>query len=179
VEDFSHSRSDQYLTLVLGDSIFAIPIHSVREILDYMDITKIPHAQDCMKGVVNVRGTAVPVVDLGMTFGLPPVVQSRNTRIVIVELHRDDRISLAGALADAVQEVLEIPATAIAPAPAAGGDVVRGITRLDGRFILFLDVDQIFARDDMRHVEDLVAPPSSSDRRHTDSNPDRDHSMAG
>lgn len=179
MEDRADSRSDRYLTLTLGEAVFAISIHSVREILDYMDITRIPHSPDCMKGVVNVRGTAVPVVDLGLAFGLPPVVHSRNTRIVIVELHREDRIALAGALADAVQEVLEISADTIAPAPAAGGDILRGIARLDDRFILLLDVDQVFARDDMRHLDGILAESPSAGRQLRQSHSGSDLPQAG
>jgi purine-binding chemotaxis protein CheW len=137
-------NSNRYLTLTLDNAVFAISIHSVREILDYMEITRIPQSPDFMKGVVNVRGSAVPVVDLGQAFGLQPVSHTQNTRIVIVELHRDDRVTLAGALADSVQEVLEIVPSAIAPAPATSGDVLQGIARIDERFILILDVGKVF-----------------------------------
>lgn len=180
MEDSVNLRSDRYLTLVLADAVFAIPIHSVREILDDMEITRIPHSAASMKGVVNVRGSAVPVMDLGLAFGLPPVVHSRNTRIVIVELHRDDRIALAGALADAVQEVLEIAADAIAPAPSGGGDILRGIARLDDRFILLLDVDRVFARDDMHDLEGILAETPAVDRSAaTAAQTDLDRPMAG
>ena len=101
-------RLGRYLTLSLGKAVFALPISTVREILDDMEITRVPHSPDCMQGVVIVRGSAVPVVDLGCRFGLEPVTRTRNTRIVIVECARGGRLDLVGALADSVREVLEI-----------------------------------------------------------------------
>jgi purine-binding chemotaxis protein CheW len=157
VENSDNVSSDLFLTLTLGKAVFAIAIHSVREILDYMEITRIPHSPECMKGVVNVRGSAVPVVDLGLAFGLPPVTHTQNTRIVIVELRRDDRIALAGALADSVQEVLEIPPSSVAPAPVTGRDILRGIARIDERFILLLDVDKVFSQQDIQQLEGMLA----------------------
>jgi purine-binding chemotaxis protein CheW len=157
VEDCATVGSDRYLTLTLGEALFAISIHSVREILDYLNITRIPHSPDCMQGVVNVRGSAVPVIDLGCKFGLDPVGRTQNTRIVIVELHRDDRVTLAGALADSVREVLEIDPAAIAPPPVSGDGVLRGIVRAGERFVLILDVEKVFPNDAVFDLQEAVA----------------------
>jgi len=166
VENIESACAGRYLTLTLGQAIFAIAIHSVREILDDRAITPIPHSPDCMMGVVNVRGTAVPVVDLGCKFGLASVAHTQNTRIVIVELGRDDRTSLAGALADSVREVLEIDAAAIAPAPVSAGGFLRGIAREGERFLLVLDMDKVFPSQEMFDLEGVMASvPDARDEK--------------
>jgi len=154
----ANQQSRRYLTLTLGGEFFAIDIHVVREILDYTDITRIPQTPDYMRGVVNVRGNAVPVMDLASKLGLGEVERTINTRIVIVEIVQDGEMSLIGALADSVKEVLELDDSAIAPPPALGTSVdaacIQGIGRQDGRFILLLDVGQVFGT---AEVYDLAA----------------------
>lgn len=154
----ANHQSRRYLTLTLGGGFFAIDIHVVREILDYTDITRIPQTPGYMRGVVNVRGNAVPVMDLASKLGLGEVDRTINTRIVIVEIRQNGEVTLIGALAEAVKEVLELEDTAIAPPPALGtaGDAacIQGIGRQDGRFILLLDVAEVFGT---AEVYDLAA----------------------
>jgi len=161
------SDSQRFLTMTLGNEIFAIDIFSVREILDYTDITRIPQTPEFMRGVVNVRGSAVPVVDLKMKFGLGQVEQTLNTRIVIVEIRREDTVSVMGALADSVKEVLELETDSIDPPPRMGAavraDFIRGIGRHGDRFILILDVDKVFSTEeilDLSHMLGETAPPA-------------------
>lgn len=163
----AQSGSQRFLTMTLGNEIFAIDIFSVREILDYTDITRIPQTPEFMRGVVNVRGSAVPVVDLKMKFGLGQVEQTLNTRIVIVEIRREDTVSVMGALADSVKEVLELETDRIDPPPRMGAavraDFIRGIGRHGDRFILILDVDKVFSTEeilDLSHMLGETAPPA-------------------
>ncbi|KHK02755.1 chemotaxis protein CheW [Desulfovibrio sp. TomC] len=159
--------SQRFLTLTLGDELFAIDIFSVREILDYTDITRIPQTPEYMRGVVNVRGSAVPVVDLRMKFGLGQVERTLNTRIVIVEIKKDDTLSVMGALADSVKEVLELETDRIDPPPRMGAavraDFIRGIGKHGERFLLVLDVDKVFSSDEVqdlsRMMGDATQPP--------------------
>ena len=159
-------QSRRFLTLTLGGEFFAIEIHVVREILDFTDITRIPQTPDYMRGVVNVRGNAVPVMDLGVKLGLGEVARSINTRIVIVEIRHGDQVSLIGALADSVKEVLELEDSAIAPPPSLGTAVdvacIQGIGRNESRFILLLDVNQVFGTGE---VYDLAAALADRDAR--------------
>lgn len=154
------SGSQRFLTMTLGNELFAIDIFSVREILDYTDITRIPQTPDFMRGVVNVRGNAVPVVDLKMKFGLGQVEQTLNTRIVIVEIKRDDMVSVMGALADSVKEVLELETDRIDPPPRMGAavraDFIRGIGKHGDRFILVLDVDKVFSSDEIMDISQVL-----------------------
>jgi purine-binding chemotaxis protein CheW len=157
----AQSESQRFLTMTLGQEIFAIDIFSVREILDYTDITRIPQTPDFMRGVVNVRGSAVPVVDLKMKFGLGHVERTLNTRIVIVEIRREDGVSVMGALADSVKEVLELETERIDPPPRMGAavraDFIRGIGKHGDRFILILDVDKVFSTDEIQDLSQLLA----------------------
>ena len=134
----AQSGSQRFLTMTLGDELFAIDIFSVREILDYTDITRIPQTPECMRGVVNVRGSAVPVIDLRMKFGLGRVERTLNTRIVIVEIKKEETLAVMGALADSVKEVLELETNRIDPPPRMGAavraDFIRGIGKHGDRW---------------------------------------------
>lgn len=157
--------SRRYLTLTLGSDSFAISIDVVREILDYTDTTRIPQAPPFMRGVVNVRGAAVPVVDLAQKLGLGEVKRTINTRIVIIEVTHDGVPSVMGALADSVREVLELDDSNIAPPPRIGAqekaDYLRGIGNHEGRFILVLDVDRVFATDELLDMAAVLTSASS------------------
>ncbi len=140
---------NKYLTFTLDNDFFALDITSVREVQDVSEITRIPESPPYMKGVVNLRGNAVPVMDVKMKFGMEPTENSINTRIIILELNRDDDSErLVGALADSVKEVLEIGASEINPAPnmdtMVHPDYIMGIARKAGRFIVLLDLIKVF-----------------------------------
>lgn len=164
IDETVANSSRRYLTLTLGNESFAISIDAVREILDYTDITRIPQASPFMRGVVNVRGAAVPVVDLAHKLGLGEVQRTINTRIVILEVLRDGVPSVMGALADSVREVLELDSGSIAPPPRMGAqekaDCLRGIGNYDGRFILVLDLDRVFATDELLDMTDVLTSAS-------------------
>ncbi|AGW14801.1 chemotaxis protein CheW [Megalodesulfovibrio gigas] len=151
------------LTLTLDNVYFALDIHSVREILDMTDITSIPHTPEYMRGVVNVRGSAVPVVDLRLKFGLPAADRTLNTRIVILEIPRGDGVAAIGAIADSVREVLEVETARIDPPPRMGtgirADFIRGICRQDERFLLILDAAKVFTTDEVLSLDELGAQP--------------------
>ncbi|AGW14798.1 chemotaxis protein CheW [Megalodesulfovibrio gigas] len=151
------------LTLTLDNVYFALDIHSVREILDMTDITSIPHTPEYMRGVVNVRGSAVPVVDLRLKFGLPAAERTLNTRIVILEIPRGEGVAAIGAIADSVREVLEVETARIDPPPRMGtgirADFIRGICRQDERFLLILDAAKVFTTDEVLSLDELGAQP--------------------
>ena len=152
------SKTERLLTLSLGDSLCAIDILCVREILDHADITRIPHTSDFMRGVVNVRGTAIPVMDLRAKFGMGRVEHTVDTRVVILEIKKGAGVSFMGVLADSVKEVLELDAQKVEPPPGMGtavrADCIRGVGRHDGRFILILDVARVVAGEDVQESKD-------------------------
>lgn len=181
MDNETQTGSQRFLTMTLGEELFAIDIFSVREILDFTDITRIPQTPEFMRGVVNVRGSAVPVIDLKMKFGLGKVERTLNTRIVIVEIKRDEEISVMGALADSVKEVLELETDRIDPPPRMGAavraDFIRGIGKHGDRFLLVLDVDKVFSSDEILDLAQVMgeAPPAVAENNVSDADDDQLH----
>jgi purine-binding chemotaxis protein CheW len=150
-----------YLTFRLGDELFAVDVGNVREVLDVVDITKVPTAPAYMRGVVNVRGSAVPVVDLRVKFGLPAIANSVRTRIVVLELAVDGENVIVGGLADSVHDVLAIDASQMGEPPRIAmrwrAETVLGIANRDEQFIIVLDIERAFASDAALLVEPRAA----------------------
>ncbi len=146
-----------YLTFQLEDEIFSIDVSQVREVLDLSTITKVPQAPDFMCGVINVRGSVVPVVDMRLKFGMSAIERTHDTRIVVMELDMDGEITIFGAMADSVKEVIELEPDQIEPPPKLGSrwrtEFIRGIGKRDEYFILILDVDRIFSGDELVMVQ--------------------------
>ncbi|HET7506714.1 MAG TPA: chemotaxis protein CheW [Kofleriaceae bacterium] len=144
-------HATSYLTFKLGDELFAIDVARVREVLDLSEITRVPTAPPYMRGVVNVRGSAVPVVDLRLKFGLPSTPDTVHTRIVVLELELDGELTVVGGLADSVHEVLEIDPDQIREPPRIAmrwrADMIHGLGRKGDQFIIVLDIARVFAAD--------------------------------
>ncbi len=151
----------QYLTYKLGDETFALDIGKVREVLDFTTVTKVPRPPEFMRGVINLRGSVVPVVDLRLKFGMTKTEKSVNTCVIIVEVNVDGETTILGALADSVQEVLDLDAGHIEPAPKIGStvyhDFIRGMGKHNEQFIIILDVDKVFSADELALVQQTQA----------------------
>jgi purine-binding chemotaxis protein CheW len=147
----------QFLTFKLGDEVFALDISKVREVLDFTTVTKVPRTPEFMRGVINLRGSVVPVVDLRLKFGMTRTESSVNTCIIITEVTVDNDTTVLGALADSVQEVLDLEPGSIAPAPKIGTklktEFIKGMGRRDDRFIIILDIDKVFSSDELSLVK--------------------------
>ena len=153
------SEAVQYLTFKLDEEVFALDVAKVREILDFTDITKVPQTPDFMRGVINLRGSVVPVVDMRLKFGMSMTEKTVNTCIVVVEVATEGETTVLGALADSVQEVIELDPDQIEPAPRIGTklrtDFIRGMGKHDGRFIMILDIDKVFSSDEITLVQEV------------------------
>ncbi len=151
------TETRQYLTFKLNGEIFGVDVAQVREILDYIKITKVPQTPEFMCGVINLRGSVVPVVDMNLKFGMPQIEKSVDTCIVVVEVNMNDSTIIIGALVDSVQEVFEIEPQNIEPAPKIGTklktDFIKGMGKQDDRFIIILDIDKIFSSDELESVQ--------------------------
>jgi purine-binding chemotaxis protein CheW len=151
-------RTAQYLTFMLGGESFGIGIMAVKEIIEFSGITDVPMMPDSIRGVINLRGAVVPVMDLAARFGRPQTVAGKRTCIVIVELESDGERQLTGVVVDAVSAVLDIPAADIEPAPSFGtrirGDFIAGMGKVNGRFVILLNVDAVLA---LAGLPDLAA----------------------
>jgi len=154
-----------YITFKLGDELFAIDVVRVREVLDLTEITRVPTSPSYMRGVVNVRGSAVPVVDLRLKFGLPATPDTVNTRIVVLELELDGEAAVVGGLADSVHEVLELDRSEIREPPRIAmrwrADMIEGLGKKAEQFIIVLDIARVFASDEVMLAGDDAAAVAS------------------
>lgn len=153
------TETTQYLTFKLQNEIFALDISKVREVLDFTSITKVPRTPEFMRGVINLRGSVVPVVDMRLKFGMSKTEKTVNTCIIIVEISLDGDTTVLGALADAVQEVIDLEPDQIEPPPKIGTklntEFIKGMGKRDSDFIIILDIDKVFSVEDISLVEDL------------------------
>jgi purine-binding chemotaxis protein CheW len=159
----------QYLTFLLGDEIFSLEISKVREVLDYTIITRVPRMPAYLQGVINLRGSVVPVVDLRLKFGMPAVDVTVNTCIIIVEAMVNGELVILGLLSDSVQEVLELDQENIKPAPRIGTKLdtrfIKGMGRQNDRFNIILDIDRVFSSDEIDLVQELREAAETAPRQ--------------
>ena len=151
------TETTQYLTFKLDEEIFALDVAKVREILEYTSITKVPQTPDFMRGVINLRGSVVPVIDLRLKFGMTATEQTINTCIVVTEVEVEGETVLLGALADSVQEVNEMEPGQIEAAPHIGShldtDFIKGMGKHDNNFVMILDIDKLFSSCDLEAIQ--------------------------
>ena len=144
----------QYLTFTLDQERYAFDIAKVREVLEFTQVTKVPRTPEFMRGMINLRGNIVPVIDLRLKLGLTRTERTIDTCVVITEVDLDGEPTVLGALADSVQEVVELDAASIAPPPRMGtrvhAEFIRGMARRDDGFLVVLDVDRVLGDDDLR-----------------------------
>src|SRR5208282_4367353 len=114
------SANNQYLSFSLDGERYAVRIDKVHEVLEYTHITRLPRMDDFMKGIINLRGAGIPVIDLRLKFGMPETPIGKDTAIIVMEIENDGATAVVGALADAVHEVMELPESAIEPPPRFG-----------------------------------------------------------
>ncbi len=150
-------ETTQCLTFKLDDDIFALDITKVREVLDFTTITKVPWTPEFMRGVINLRGSVVPVVDLRLKFGMTKTEKTVNTCIIIVEVTVDNETAILGAFADSVQEVMDLEAGQIEPAPKIGTrlntEFIKGMGKQNNNFIIILDIDKVFSTSELALVQ--------------------------
>jgi purine-binding chemotaxis protein CheW len=143
----------QYLTFVLRGEQYALGILSIKEIIEYGELTTVPMMPASIRGVINLRGAVVPVLDLCARFGQPSSPTTKRTCIVIVETRVDGEKQDIGVIVDSVNEVLEIPASQIEPAPAFGSGIraefISGMGKVNGRFVILLDADRVLSASDL------------------------------
>ena len=148
----------QYLTFKLSEEVFALDVAKVREILEFTTITKVPQTPEFMRGVINLRGGVVPVIDLRLNFGMTRTEQTVDTCIIVVEVTQSGEVLVLGVLAESVQEVVEMEPEQIEPAPHIGTrlktEFIKGMGKLNNDFVMILDIDKIFSADDLQVVNE-------------------------
>jgi purine-binding chemotaxis protein CheW len=144
---------EQYLAFTLGGETFAMDIRSIREVIQFGGITEVPLMPPFIRGVINLRGSVVPVIDLLVRFGRAAGEVAHRTCIVILELTQGDSTAEMGVMVDNVSEVLSIAASEVEPAPAFGSDLraefIAGVAKVGERFVILLDVNHVLAVDEM------------------------------
>lgn len=150
------TETRQYLTFKLGNEVFGIDVAQVREVLDFTIITEIPKTPHFMSGVINLRGRVVPVVDLRLCFQMSKTQRTMNTCIVVVEVLLEGESIVIGALADSVEEVINLESDQIQPAPKIGTqirtDFIKGMGKGESHFIIILDIDRVFSAEELAAV---------------------------
>lgn len=158
------SSLGQYLTFTLGNEIFALDIARVREVLELTTISDIPRTPKYMRGVINLRGHAVPVMDMRMKLGMNMVQDTVDTCIIIMEVAFGDEDVVLGALVDSVREVFEMSENEIEPAPRMGAAInaeyIMGMGRQEDQFIIIVDVDSIFSQAELQAAADSNKTPT-------------------
>lgn len=162
----------QYLTFVLGGETFAIAILRIKEIIEYGQMTTVPMMPEFIRGVINLRGAVVPVVDLQARFGRDSNPVSKRTCIVIVEIAAHGETQDVGVVVDQVNEVIEIPASEVEPPPRFGGgiraDFIGGMGKINGNFVIILQLDAVLSVDELARIsqqetiETLALPQSQT-----------------
>ena len=154
----SIKESATYLTFGLDGEIFALEVAHVREVLDLTSITKVPRTPDFMRGVINLRGGVVPVVDMRLKFNLPATEDTVDTCIIVIDVELESETIVLGALADSVRAVFEMRSDQVEPAPTIGTrldtEFIKGMGKQDDQFIIILDIDKVFSADEVAMVHE-------------------------
>jgi purine-binding chemotaxis protein CheW len=163
MEEQQLKRTNSYLSFKLGDETFASNVSKVLNILEMTKITKIPKAPSYMKGVINLRGTVLPVIDTRLKFGMTPIEETNNTCILVLDVAVKKESVKVGALVDSVQEVLELNEENVQPPPSIGSkyksEFIYGMAKANEEFIMLLDMDKVFSTDE---IIDLKGKQSKS-----------------
>lgn len=159
-------------TFKLDDGIYGIDILLVREILDYKKITKVPRSLDFMLGVINLRGNVVPVIDLKLKLNIGKTDTTVDTCIIITEVAVEEEMTVIGALADSVYEVMDIKSSNIEEAPKIGLNInnkfIKGMAKKDNDFVIILDVEKVFSDEELKIITDNNSQEIPDSQEHTD-----------
>ena len=146
----------KFLTFILGNEVYGIEILKVREIIGLMDITTVPQTPDYMKGVINLRGKVIPVIDLRLKFSLPEEEHTQETCVIVVEVNNTS----IGIIVDSVSEVLDIKSGEMEEAPSFGQDIdtsfIMGIGKVKENIIILLDIETVLSSEELEMVEEIA-----------------------
>ena len=162
MEEKALLETNQFLAFKLEDEVFAFDISKVREVLEYSTVTKVPQTPEMMKGVINLRGSVVPVIDMRTKFGMGETEKTVNTVIIIIEIDLDRESTMIGALVDSVNEVMDLDTDHIEPPPKIGTklntEFIRGMGKQGDQFVIILDIEKIFSSDELDILQQAAEP---------------------
>jgi purine-binding chemotaxis protein CheW len=158
-EEKTHTKEGKYLTFTLAEEEYGIGILKVKEIIGMITITSVPQTPEHVKGVINLRGKVIPVIDLRLKFSLPAMDYTERTCIIVIEITRENGHILLGILVDSVSEVLNIKGGDIEETPNFGTrlntDYILGMAKAGGKIKILLDIDKVMNADDMAALETI------------------------
>ena len=156
MEGISDGNIKQYLTFTINDETYALSVLNVKEVQEYATVSKVPRMPDFMRGVINLRGSVVPVIDLKMKFGLGETEKTIDTSIIVTEMKMDDEMVTMGLLTDAVKEVIDMNDDEIEPTPYVGTKIdtafIRGMGRKNENFLIVLDIEKVLSVSELTMV---------------------------
>ena len=159
------AQTDQYLTFTLAEETFAIEIVKVREVIDYVHVTRVPRMPAYLREVINLRGSVVPVIDLRLILGMPSIEKTVDTCVIIAEVMIDGEALHLGMLADSVQEVIDVNPNQIDPPPKLGSMLdtkfIRGMGKRDEGFFIILNIDRVLSVDEIAGIEAVKSAASA------------------
>lgn len=151
--------TNQFLTFALSEDIFAIDVIMAKEVLDFANVTRVPQTPDYLLGVINLRGSVVPVIDMRLKFGMPAAEKTRDSCIIVVEIDIDGELVTVGAMADSVREVMDMTPDQIEPPPRIGTrlntEFIKGMGNLGDKFVIILDINRIFTADELALAQEV------------------------
>jgi purine-binding chemotaxis protein CheW len=154
------ARTGKYLTFQLANEEFGIRVLKVREIMGMLDITAVPQTPPHVKGVINLRGKVIPVIDLRVKFGLPAVEFTQRTCIIVTQIQGENGLILMGTIVDGVSEVLNLTGPEIEDTPDFGENVASGyllgMAKVKGKVKILLDIDRVLTAQELRHLDTIL-----------------------
>ncbi len=168
-------KSAHYLTFELDNEPYAFEIEKVQSVLDFENITRVPRTPPFMRGVINLRGQIVPVIDLRLKFGLSETKKTRESCIIIVELEIDEEKNILGVLADSVHEVISLDPEQIEPAPKIGTHLktkfIKGVAKYQEQLIIILEMEKIFTTEELL-TEELLLVQETREKTQEETEPE-------
>jgi len=160
-------EGQQYATFTLNEEEYAIDAVNVQEIIELTNVTKVPHLPEYLKGVINLRGTIIPVIDMKMKLGMKAEGAGKHTCVIVTEFSG----GVMGLIVDLVSDVLHIPAEAVSPAPAFGAkirtDFIKGMGKMGDRLVLMLDIDKVLTEEETEAIKEAAARPLEAETVNT------------
>ena len=156
IDDVGSADPEQYLTFMLGGKVYGLAILNIKEIIEYGDITEVPMTPEFISGVINLRGSVVPVIDLSQRFSGKATELAKRTSIIILEVKSADLRIEIGVMVDMVNEVLDIHPSEIEPAPSLGDQIqtnfINGMAKVDGKLLILLNIEHVLSADELSMV---------------------------
>jgi purine-binding chemotaxis protein CheW len=162
------NKNISYLSFRLGEEVFALNVAKVHKILEVTPVTEVPRSPDYMKGVINLRGKVLPVIDARIKFGMPPTVTSKSTCLLVIDAEISEETVMVSMLVDAVLAVLKIEDAKILPPPSIGNryqsDFIIGMTKVEEQFLMVLNIDTVLSSDDLIDIKAVNAAIQTAEK---------------